>query len=352
MTNFRTQLLAAICALLAFTILTGCGSKDSGESTKVISKDFKGSQITTKGTAKNPVERLYWSSDNKLIQYTVTTSEILETGSSNFKFLGELWSASVDNKDSVKKIADNATGDGFSADGKFMLYRSLQTEKTGDLHILKSDGTPVAQVKDIDWVGTGFTVDNNIVYQKDHALWLADSNGETIKKIRDVNYLGINERNLYPSPDGDWVAYANGTELHLLSTRNSDEEVLSESYSGDPLAVSWTNDSKKVAFTTSEEINVGLWVKVVGTPGMKQLAKGTEENWTSISISDNKIYFEKTPVGADVGSEANIAVVNIEDTQLSYLTKNSDEERKPRVSPDGKSLIFVRDYNIWIESLE
>lgn len=351
MTKIWTQLTAAICTVLVLTVLTGCNSKQIDENIEVISKDFKGSQITTTGTAKNPIERLYWSSDNNLIQYTVTSSEIMKTGSS-FKFLGELWIVSSDNKDSLKKISDNATGDGFSLDGQLMLYRSLTNEKTGDLHILKADGTPVAEIKDIDWVGTGFTKNNNIIYQKDHALWLADSNGETIKKIRDTNYLGINERNIYPSPDGDWVAYANGTELHLLSTRNSSEEVLSESYSGDPLAVVWESDSKKVAFTSAEEVNVGLWIKTIGQEGMKSLAKGKDENWTSISVSGNKVYFEKTPVGADVGSEANIAVVNLEDAKLSYLTKNSDEERKPRVSPDGKSLIFVRDYNIWIESLE
>jgi len=128
------------------------------------------------------------------------------------------------------------------------------------------------------------------------------SDGGVAKSLTQANSWGLNP---IPSPDGKQIAFLNVDEYHgaaqnaqllVVNSNGQGQKRLLESLDADILQIEWSNDSKKIYFTTPQDGDVGLYSVSVKSNQKKQHIKGTRMvRAFSLSDSNQVAFLNATP---------------------------------------------------------
>jgi len=147
----------------------------------------------------------------------------------------------------------------WSPDGRTLSFgRSGSTEEVGlwFAHLRDSTFTRFGWVIYSDWSPSG----ERIVYNFNDQLWTADTSRSDSTQLTDNDFTN----NRYPawSPDGEWIAWAPGTDdglaVSVMRADGSNRQQLTDPPTAEP---SWAPDSERLVFVKPdpESGHTALW---------------------------------------------------------------------------------------------
>ncbi|MFH1196331.1 MAG: hypothetical protein V1720_11520 [bacterium] len=204
------------------------------------------------------------------------------------------------------------------------------------------------------------------------------------------NFQKITDDGYHPrwSPDGSMIVYtiwnisSNKVELWIWEKSSNSRHSVVQNMDGD-LTPNWSPDSKKIIFDGYDnngisqiwtiELSTGISTKLTSfvtaafqpsyshddskiafqysgaiyikdlSSGAQQKIPGTEKSGSpEWSIDDSKIIYSYDPAQNNI---SDIFMINVDGSQKRQLTNFSGRDSRPRLSPDGKVILFERFSN-------
>lgn len=272
----------------------------------------------------------------------------------------------------------------FSPDGKYILFDSQDSMKVYHV-MLYAMATPEREAV--------------IVSQGDHPTWFPDSkqilfpsatNGvvQTFKiNIDGSNRIQLTQDGGFPlsvSPDGKSLVYLVRDTKHWSICATDVEGKLHKRLTNedaDDYSPIWSNDSKRLMFTSEKQKETDVMVMSVKNPkpvevltfkGNTSVAKWSPDGKSILFVSDEsggdeiyiadedgknirrltnlagpKFWASFTPNGKQIyfvcndEAEAEIYLIDVDGKNLKRLTNNHTREAAPSISSDGTKMVFV-----------
>ena len=149
------------------------------------------------------------------------------------------------------------------------------------------------------------------------------------------------------SPDGRYVAYEFGSDVHLLSVRGTHETILVENPAKDFNPI-WTPDGNRILFTSDRTGTPGIWILSVteGNPqGSPELLRADLGKTWPLRFARGNTYFYGVQTGMEdvYVAELDPKTGRIAGTPSQASRRLVGANRWPEWSRDGRLLAFVSD---------
>ncbi|WP_428236278.1 hypothetical protein [Gracilimonas sp.] len=177
-------------------------------------------------------------------------------------------------------------------------------------------------------------------------IWAMDFNGENQRKILNAGYADW-------SPNGDWIVYVAGAQIFKVrfnGTSIDTSTVEQLTFEGRNFFPDWSPDGEWIAYDSNYESPTGLsflWKmkndgpekqKIVFTPDQG------EARMPSWSSNSKKIVHIQYLVGVH---SSEIFSVNSDGSNPIQLIENKATDYYPKYSPDGETIAFATNVQIW-----
>ena len=170
--------------------------------------------------------------------------------------------------------------------------------------------------------------------------WLDTGETGAISKLQE------SPSNLTWSPDGKWLAFTMSVKAPNVPIVPLREKPEGAEWSEEPITVTMTQyqyDGSGIVEPAYQ--HVFIIPSDGGTP--KQLTQGNYNHYGSLAWSQDsqKIFFSsyRSDDWELTSDEADIYAVNIDSKKLEQITTEPGAERSPTISPNGKSLAFIKE---------
>lgn len=156
----------------------------------------------------------------------------------------------------------------------------------------------------------------------------------------------LGDRVAYLDDGGLWITQDNSRKQIVQTDR--DVNVL-------PQFV-WSNAGTKLAYiVTHKEFDPEVWIVDTGQGTTRKITQGSGlEHFANLAWSrdDAFIIFTRTPAGSSTANQSEIWRAASDGSDFRALTHNNAEETLPQYAPDGKSLAFLRNGDVWVMDLD
>ncbi|MCI0477604.1 MAG: hypothetical protein L0Y55_15270, partial [Anaerolineales bacterium] len=152
------------------------------------------------------------------------------------------------------------------------------------------------------------------------------------------------ERVAFLDASGLWVTQ--GNSLQLVARNENGATIL-------PHFV-WSNAGDKLAFmVTHDGFKPKVWIADTTRGAAKKIAEGELEWFANLAWSpdDTFVIFTRTPTGSSAANNSEIWRARADGADTHALIHNRAAETLPQFSPDGKSIAFLRDGDVWVMDL-
>ncbi len=165
-------------------------------------------------------------------------------------------------------------------------------------------------------------------------------NGQNLPLNAQVSPLG--DSAAYVDTRGLWVTQANGTTLLVQNANGT--SVLSD--------VQWSNTGDELAYiVTHNGFDPEVWVADIAHGTIKKITQGQLVHLAGLAWSpdDTYVIFVQAQTGTMGETEIWRAIVGGSRSRMLRSDNASDE--LPQYSPDGSSIAFLRDGDVWVMNL-
>ena len=156
------------------------------------------------------------------------------------------------------------------------------------------------------------------------------------------------------SPDGEWLAFTSGGEIHLWARQESGEERQLTALGGRVSSMTWSPNAQHIAFIGDRHGSRDLWV--VSVPGGRVRQLTSEERFDgfpSWSPDSRTIYFQRMD---EWWVHHDILAIPVEGGDTRLVTEDRDlfdytsgsRFGQPAISPDGHQVMFPSFRGGWI----
>ncbi len=172
-------------------------------------------------------------------------------------------------------------------------------------------------------------------------LWVISSDGGSPTRLTDDSEIDYQPS---WSPDGKWIAYGAGTaarfDLRVVPAGGGAPRNVDSSTSW-VLRSAWSSDGKSLIYSGEREGLVSVWRLPMSGPARsgapERMTVGPGADVNAATGFDGRIAF------ATVGGAPDIWEWSLSSGALRQVTSETGMESNPRLSPDGKTLLFGSD---------
>lgn len=303
-------------------------------------------QLTTSGD----VMEFIWAAEGDAL-YVVREGEIVSRGARRQQITGDLYRVDA-SSGAGELLARTVNGLAGADTGESIAFSRLQGDGSAQL-IVYSPSTRQERVAGIvsfganaQWNRAGETL--YFVEQGRVRSSTATERATILESITVSNNARV-------SSQGDRVAEVD--ELGLWVTQVERERVFANENGARVLPqVVWSHHGAKLGYiVTRNGFDPQLWVVDTVTSQRTLVAEGSGLEYFSNpawSPDDEHLIFTRMPTGTASASHSEIWRARADGTETIRLTANNAEESLPQYSPDGGSIAFLREGNVWVMDLD
>ncbi len=157
------------------------------------------------------------------------------------------------------------------------------------------------------------------------------------------------------SPNGARVAYLDAEGLWVTQGNARQNIARNEAEARVLPQFVWSNAGDQLAYiVTRQGVKPEVWIADVTNGAPKKIAQGDGlEHFANLAWSpdDAFVIFTRTPTGSSNANNSEIWRARADGSEMRALTHNNAEETLPQYSPDGNSIAFLRDGDVWVLEL-
>ncbi|MBO6622925.1 MAG: PD40 domain-containing protein [Balneola sp.] len=198
------------------------------------------------------------------------------------------------------------------------------------------------KITKIDKAG-GFSIDSD-----SSGIWMSDSDGRNMKLLLQSQNLGTPSF----SPDMKWILFEGGAQVYKMPF--AEDSVKTDSLvqltpEGRNFYPDWSPDGKWIVYGQSicnEVKECGIWLFNLNSKSEKNIAKfGNYPDWHP--LMNNILYRTRAvlPSGQVIGDS--LWTYSLSDSTTSFLAFIEGDNRYPKYSSDGKTILFQSNQEIW-----
>ena len=237
--------------------------------------------------------------------------------------------------------------------------------QNADLFVMPALGGTVRKLADFaydpSWPPDGRSIVFRSIRDGTWRLWTVSLEAGVIAPIE-----GVEARAIGPawSPDGRWIAYvgstnaATGWDLYVIPRGGGEPTQITHDRATIALRPAWSPDGGSIIFPTNRGGGpLNLW-RVPFRADDPSAAGPPERVTTGIGedVSPSLSAVRQRLAYATVHTTPDLWMVAVEDGTLTQLTSETSAEDYPRISPDGRKLMFYSDRSgreeVWTQDLE
>jgi hypothetical protein len=301
-------------------------------------------------TATGDVLDFVWSPRGDAL-YVTRASETLKLSALRSQVTGDLYRVAAQAASS-QLLARNANsarpspaGDEIAftrlaADGSARLIGiQVNTQETRDFDAITWGVVP-------QWSGAGdalFYPQNGNITRATRTERTTTFDGANVPSDAHISSAG--DRAAFVGTDGLEVVQSNERRVWLRN--ENDTRVLP--------ALQWSNAGDKLAFiVTRSAFKPEVWIADTTRGTTKKIAQGALEYFANLAWSPNDAFviFTRTPTGSSNADDSEIWRASADGSSVRAMTQNHAEESLPQYAPDGKSIAFLRDGDVWVMDLD
>ena len=164
-------------------------------------------------------------------------------------------------------------------------------------------------------------------------------------------FLKGNNRTPAWSPDGNWIAFVNGAQIYKIKTNG--DSLTQLTFEGHNFYPTWSPDGQWVACARSVcegDRTCGIWIINSNGEQNRFIAEyGMYPTWNPFKNEILYIRRVVTEKGEVLGDSLWVFdVERNENMPLIFLTGVNDDNRYPKYSSDGLSIVFASNAQIWV----
>ncbi len=185
---------------------------------------------------------------------------------------------------------------------------------------------------------------------RERVLFVSDRDGEAeiyVMKADGSDPVRLTENdgpNSFPSwsPDGEKIAFFSGREaadnLCLMSLSDKSCRFLTDFEEGRGGAIAFSPDGEKIAFGYERLGKYKIYLIDPAGEKPREIINNAEKesriSWTAQPDGPALLYV------SGKGNQEDVWLFFVEDGRFKHITKNTAADRSPRLSPDGREVIF------------
>lgn len=316
-------------------------------------------QCFSHANAQSPVRRLTttgdamefaWSPRGDAL-YVTRTGKIIPLGPTRQQITGDLFR--VHTQDGASELlARNANSTRAPSVGDEIAFARLNDDGTARAVVYNPRAKQELDVGEIAW-GAALQWNREggtLFFVQDGRMQRAARNERT--SVFESQSFPTNAR---VSASGDRAAFLDASGLWV--TQGNSRQNIAQNESGVTILPQfvWSNAGDKLAYlTTREGFNPEVWIFDATNAATKKIAQGSGlEYFANLAWSpdDAFVIFTRTPTGSSSANHSEIWRARADGSETRALTHNNAEETLPQFSPDGKSIAFLRDGDVWVIEL-
>ena len=190
---------------------------------------------------------------------------------------------------------------------------------------------------------TPVSASHPLVFTHGSVLFVRDARGQ-----RSLSQYGTNPS---WSPDGASIAYQFGTDVFTVRSDGTNRRLLVRN----ALQPAWSPDGTRFAYVSADPANFDVYVADSGGGNPHRLTRGRGVDATpSWSPDGTRIVYQSQrwcAVRTLTGCSMQIFVMNADGTHKHRLTSSWFDNARPRFSPDGRRIVWLRAYVDYYENI-
>ncbi len=301
-------------------------------------------------TTTNDVLEFLWSPRGNEI-FITRAGKIISLDTTRQQITGDLFRVNVDDAQS-ELLAHNANSTALAPDGEELAFVRLNANG-----VARVIGLEVKTKREFDFAETTWgavpqwnRAGNNLFYAQD---------GKITRATRRERVNAFDEQNLpfdaRVSPTGEQAAFVNarglwvtqGNSVRLILGSEKDERILPQ--------IKWSTVGDKLAYiVTHDGLDPEVWIADTTRNTTTRIAQGqglTHFANLAWSPDDTFVIFTRVPTGSSSANQSEIWRARVDGSEARAMTRNNAEETLPQYAPDGKSIAFLREGDVWVMEL-
>lgn len=291
-----------------------------------------------------------WSPDSQFLLASRPTDKSFTSG--NITLVStDMWRFSTATQKWEMLIPNAGTGL-WSPDGTKILYSSLEDTNTKSIFVADSNGKNSQIIAKTGWTSPlSWMGNSNIVYFSNREnMWRVYKLQDKVTPLeleglaKNIQTLSPTTQEIQFAPAQSWAVYRQGKSLVIDQVGKT--RALTDQLSSDPGIVAWSSDGRKLAYVTTPPQQYSIWIFQPEISANIEIITSQEYLDKLSWFPDGKsVLFEKY----EGGGGFLIQIVNIDNGELTDLLRANPAS--PQLSPNGKTMAFFRECNLWLATL-